>query len=178
MKRLFTRKTLGTAVAFALLTACGGASNGSVPSASSALQDSGDHVGSGAKPLNLSGDYKGKFQDDAYGSGKATASYAQSGASVGGVLTVKYAKSTITASVVQVAGTSGVTGQTVAGSGSLYCTFATTGTYDAKTYTLSGKYTAVYGCTGENGTFTLKQQCHYKNGGTFDMRPEVGPKGC
>lgn len=178
MERSLTRKILGTAIAFGLLTACSGASNGSVPSAASATQNAASRITNDAKPLNLSGQWKGKFQDIAYGSGKATASYAQSGTAVGGVLTIKYANSTVSASVVQVAGTSGVTGETVAGTGSLYCTFSTTGTYDPKTYTLSGNYMAVYGCTGETGTFTLKHQCFYKNGGTDDARPDLGPKGC
>lgn len=43
--------------------------------------------------------------------------------------------------------------------GGTTCTFSTTGTYNSTTLQLTGTYTAVSGCTGQSGTFTLTQQC-------------------
>jgi hypothetical protein len=168
-------KSLSAALALALLAACGGASAG-VPNAASASLGS-QHRIDNARSLRLSGQYAGTFTDGAYGSGKAKASYSQSQTSVGGILTVKYAATTVALSVALVANGSSVNGTTVAGTGSLYCTFATTSTYNAKTRVMSGSYSAVYGCSGDGGTFTLKQQCYYR-GATEDVLPASGPKPC
>jgi hypothetical protein len=177
MQKFFTRKAVGVAIALAFLTACAG-NGGGVPSAASALQVASNRVGGDAAASKLSGQYKGTFTDDAYGSGKAEASYAQYQNGVGGVLTIKYAHATVSASVALVVSGSSTDGTTVAGSGSLYCTFATTGTYDAKTHIMSGSYKAVQGCTGDGGAFTLKHKCYYKGNGSEDARPETGPKPC
>lgn len=168
------RKYLGAAVGLALLAGCGGGSSG-VPNASTSLD--AQHRIDEAASSKLSGQYSGKFTDGAYGSGKAKASYSQSQNSVGGVLTVKYAQTTVSLSVALVASGSSVNGTTVAGTGSLYCTFATTSTYNPKTRVMSGSYSAVYGCSGDGGTFTLKQQCYYR-GAKDDVLPATGPKPC
>jgi|SRR5579862_2874160 len=175
MKVFSLRKALGAALGLSLIAACGGGS-GSVPNAASASART-QHRIDNARSLKLSGEYTGKFSDGAYGSGKAKASYSQSGDAVGGVLTVKYAASTVTLSVALVADGSSVNGTSVAGNGSLYCTFATTSTYDAKTHVMSGSYNAVYGCSGDGGTFKLKQKCYYR-GATDDVLPATGPKPC
>jgi hypothetical protein len=94
------------------------------------------------------------------------------------MLTVKYASSTITSSVALVANGSSVNGTSVSGTGSLYCTFASTSTYNAKTHVMSGSFSAVYGCTGDSGTFTLKQKCYYRGANDEDVLPAVGPKPC
>lgn len=169
------QKSLGAALVLTLLAACGGG-GGSVPSAASASLGSQQRVDN-AHSLRLSGEYAGKFTDGAYGTGKAKASYSQSGDAVGGILTIKYAASTVTLSVALAANGSSVNGTTVAGTGSLYCTFATTSTYDVKTRIMSGSYSAVYGCSGDGGTFTLKQKCYYR-GATGDVLPAIGPKPC
>lgn len=170
-----TNKFLNAALALALLAACGGR-DAAVPNAAPASLGRQNGVGN-AHASRLSGEYVGKFNDGAYGAGKAKASYSQSQSSVGGVLTVKYAHSTIALSVALVADGSSVNGTSVAGTGSLYCTFSTTSTYDAKTHVMSGTYSAVYGCSGDGGTFTLKQKCYYR-GATDDALPAVGPKPC
>jgi hypothetical protein len=176
MERLLTREIAGVAAALAILTACGG-SGGGVPSTASALQGASNHIGRDAKIYNLSGQYKGTFKDDAYGTGKAKASYAQYQSAVGGVLTIKYAKATVSTSVALAVSGSSTDGTSVAGSGSLYCTFSNTGTYDEKTRIMSGSYKAVQGCTGDGGTFTLKHLCTYK-GNRSDVRSEVVPHPC
>jgi hypothetical protein len=169
------RKSLGAALGLALLAACSGTS-ASVPNATSASLGAQHRIDNAAS-YRLSGEYTGKFTDGAYGAGKATASYSQSQSSVGGVLTIKYANSTVALSVALVANGSSVNGTTVAGTGSLYCTFSNTSTYDPKTHVMSGSYSAVYGCTGDGGTFTLKQKCYYR-GATEDVLPPNGPKPC
>ena len=174
MKVLALRKYLGAAVGLALIAACGGSAG--VPNATSASL-SRQHGIDNAASFKLSGEYVGKFTDGAYGSGKANASYSQSQSSVGGVLTVKYAQTTVALSVALVADGSSVNGTSVAGNGSLYCTFATTSTYNPKTRIMSGSYTAVYGCSGDGGTFTLKQKCYFK-GANNDVMPANGPKPC
>lgn len=175
MKVLGLRNYLGAAVGLALITACGGGSAG-VPSAASASLGQQHRINDAASS-KLSGEYVGKFTDGAYGSGKAKASYSQSQSSVGGILTVKYPATTVSLSVALVADGSSVNGTSVAGNGSLYCTFATTSTYNPKTRVMSGSYTAVYGCSGDGGTFTLKQQCYYR-GAKDDVRSATGPKPC
>jgi len=175
MRVLGLRRHLGGAVGLALIAGCGGGSAG-VPNAASASLRPQQRIDSAASS-KLSGQYSGKFTDGAYGSGKAKASYSQSQNSVGGILTVKYAQTTVSLSVALVASGSSVNGTTVAGTGSLYCTFATTSTYDPKTHVMSGSYSAVYGCSGDGGTFTLKQQCYYR-GANDDVLPATGPKPC
>lgn len=182
MKVFGLRKYLGAAIGLAFIAGCGGGGAG-VPSATSASLGPQHRIGNAASS-KLSGEYAGKFTDGAYGAGKATASYSQSQNSVGGTLTVKYASSTVALSVALVADGSNVNGTSVAGNGSLYCTFATTSTYNPKTRIMSGSYTAVYGCSGDGGTFTLRQKCYYKGatadvkGAQDDIVPANGPKPC
>ncbi len=175
MKVFRLRKSLGAALGLALIAACGSGS-GSVPNAASASLGAQHRIDNAAS-LRLSGEYAGKFTDGAYGTGKAKASYSQSGDAVGGILTIKYPASTVTLSVALAASGTSVNGTTVAGTGSLYCTFATTSTYNVKTHVMSGSYSAVYGCSGDGGTFTLKQKCYYR-GATEDVLPASGPKPC
>jgi|SRR5579883_708308 len=170
------RRVLGIAGALTFITACSGAGAG-VPGATSAAQPSAMRPAA-AKGYNVSGQYAGKFVDIAYGTGKAAASYAQYQTALGGNLTIKYSNSTVNAAVVQTASGSTVDGTTVASSGSLYCTFSTTGTFDAATHVLSGTYKAVHGCAGESGTFTLKQKCYYRGPHGDAIRPENGPRPC
>ena len=112
MKKSFASTALSLASALSLfaLSACGGASNG-VPSGASALQ-SAAAVSHAAGTVNLGGEYSGPFNDNAYGKGKGSAFYAQQGDSTGGVLSINYGSTTVTASVSQV-----VSGSTVTGDG-------------------------------------------------------------
>ena len=177
MKGLSLRKSAGAAAALLLLSACAESSSG-VPSAAQAFQQPASRVASDAKAANLSGEWAGKQTDIAYGTGKAKATYTQYQSGLGGVLTVKFANSSATSSVALAINGSSVNGTTVAVTGSFYCTFSTTSTYDAKTHVMSGNYQAVYGCTGDSGSFTLKHKCYYKGTGSVDIRPETGPHPC
>jgi hypothetical protein len=174
MESLLKSKTLGIALAGALLTACSGAGGNDVPSATSVTQGSALRVAPDTSPAVLSGHYKGTFTDGAYGKGKATATYSQYQNAVGGTLSIKYANATAALSVALTANGKSIDGNSVAIDGSLYCTFSVQSTYTARNHTMSGTYSAVQGCTGDGGTFTLKQQCYYQGTGS-DVRRDAGP---
>ncbi|MGA8576813.1 MAG: hypothetical protein WB609_14155 [Candidatus Cybelea sp.] len=175
MSSLVVRKAAGMATGLLLLAACGG---GGVPSAASSVPGGAAPLQHRAPSPNFSGEYAGPFHDNVYGKGKGSAFYAEQGASTGGVLTIAYPSMTLTASVSQVANGSTVNGTTVGGAGSLYCSFSTTATYDSAKHDLKGTFTAVYGCTGEHGSFKLHQKCFFKGQGSGDIRPENGPHPC
>jgi len=177
MKHSPMRGTIGFAVALLAWTACSGGSNG-VPSAVQGLQAPLRRVSDDAKALQLSGQYTGTTKDITYGTGKSAASYTQYKNAIGGVLAIKYKSAAVALSVAVLAKGTSVDGTSVATSGSLYCTYSTTATYDTKTSTLSGSYKAVQGCSGGRGTFTLKHECYYKGTRTEDIRPEVGGRPC
>ena len=181
MNILSTRAALGAAIS-GLLALSGCVSSGSgtgVPRASLGSQATSAHVQRHAS-VPLSGQWAGTFIDIAYGTGTAKASYSAYQSGVGGVLAVNYKshKVKVKASVALVANGSAVDGTTVVPAAGSYCTLSTTSTYDPKTKIMSGSYNAVYGCTGDSGTFTLKHQCYYKGSGSEDVRPEFGPKPC
>jgi hypothetical protein len=178
MNGLVTARIAGLVAIAALLAACGGSgTSATVPASGAAAQQTLSGVNDAAGP-NLSGEYAGPVKDNVYGKGKGSAFYAAYGNSVGGVLTLAFKKATLAVSVSQTASGSNLTGSSVGGSGTLYCTSSTTATYDKKTHVLSGSYKTVYGCTGETGTFTLKQACFFKGSGSNDIRPDAGVKAC
>jgi hypothetical protein len=174
MKSLLIRKAAGVAVGLLFLAGCGGG----VPSGATGAAGAAAPLQHRAASPNFSGEYAGPFHDNVYGKGKGSAFYAEQGASTGGVLTIAYPSMTLSASVSQVASGSSVSGTTVGGAGSLYCSFSTSATYDAAKHDLKGTFTAVYGCTGEHGTFKLHQKCYFKGQGSEDIRPDVGPHPC
>jgi hypothetical protein len=114
---------------------------------------------------NISGDYVGTVQDTQGGTGNAKATLAQHDANAGGAVKVKETGQSITVDVsLTITSSNSTSGALVidfppAKSGPV-CTFSTTGTYDTNGNVLSGSYTAVSGCTGDTGTYTLTQQCH------------------
>lgn len=177
MKLFGARQAAGTAAVLMILTACASSTSG-VPNASQAPAEPSSRIVNNTKPVNLSGEWAGKQTDIAYGTGKAKATYTQYQNGLGGVLTVKFANSTATSSVALAINGSNVNGTTVASSGTFYCTFSTTSTYDAATHVMSGSYQAVYGCTGDSGTFTLKHKCFYKGTGSDAIRSDAGPRPC
>lgn len=150
MKLRLTSCTL----AAALIAGCGsGTNNGTTP------------VMGGAAP-NISGDYTGTMNDAQSGAGQVnSATFAQSGDTVGGSMTGTFAASTLPVQmtltitpVTNATGGSMVIDYPPAGTGP-QCTFTTSGTYNQNTNVLSGSYTAVSGCSGDSGTYTLTQQC-------------------
>ena len=114
---------------------------------------------------NISGDYLGTVQDAQGGAGNAKATLAQHDADAGGAVKDKETNETLNVDVsLTITSSNSTSGALVidfppARSGPV-CTFSTTGTYDSTTGILSGSYTAVTGCSGDTGTYTLTQQCH------------------
>ncbi|MGB6984504.1 MAG: hypothetical protein WBD74_00865 [Candidatus Aquilonibacter sp.] len=135
--------------AFATLTGC----NGSIAPAAPTPTPS---------PSNISGDYSGTMQDTQSGSGAATATLAQHGATAGGAIAAQLTKATLNAQIsLTVTSSDAVSGAIVINypNNGPTCTFSTTGNYNAATAVLSGSYTAVTNCTGDTGTYSLTQQC-------------------
>ena len=114
------------------------------------------------QPSNISGDYSGTMQDAQSGSGTATTTLAQHGATAGGAIAAQLAKATLTAQIsLTITSSNAVSGAMVVDypNNGPTCTFSTTGTYDTSTNVLSGSYTAVTNCAGDTGTYSLTQQC-------------------
>lgn len=175
MKRSAISRVTGIIVAAVILVACGSSSNGSaVPGAGSGLQSASNGIVDATTAQNLSGEYAGKVKDNVYGSGTASAFYAQYGNSLGGGLKLAFKTTTIILSVALTVSGNTTRGSTAGGLGSDYCTSSTKSKYNKKTDVVSGSYATVYGCTGEKGTFSLKQQCYFKGIGPQDIRPEAG----
>lgn len=123
---------------------------------------------------NVSGDYAGTFQDGTAGSGHARASFSQHRGAVGGSILETLAKQKQRVAVAGILNAKGSLGATMAEDvGSSACTFSLTAKYDASTHRLNGTYQATHGCTGDTGSFSLKQQCYFvlRAG---DMRRDVG----
>ena len=153
---------VAAAASLLLLAGCNGSAAPSITHASTA--------GKEAAPMpqrlsNISGDYLGTVQDSQGGTGNAKATLAQHNADAGGAVKDKETSLTLTVDASLTITSSNTT------SGALVidfpplrsgpvCTFSTTGTYDPTTGILSGSYTAVTGCSGETGTYSLTQQCH------------------
>lgn len=146
MRSMLTTRVLAIlSAALLALAACGGSSTSTTPPA----------------PPNISGDYTGTVQDSVAGSLNATATLAQHGSSAGGMLSTTAGATTFNSSLaLSISGSNAVNGSMVQNlPGGATCTFGTTGAYNATTQQLTGTYTAVSGCTGQSGTFTLTQQC-------------------
>ncbi len=114
------------------------------------------------QPSNISGDYSGTMQDAQSGSGTATTTLAQHGATAGGAISAQLTKATLTAQLsLTISSSNALSGAMVIDypSNGPTCTFSTTGTYNASTNVLSGSYTAVTNCAGDTGTYSLTQQC-------------------
>jgi hypothetical protein len=173
MQGFFSHRLVAAAAGIALLAACAG--NGASVPASGADSQPPAGIVSPASTINLSGDYSGYMKDQG-GTTKIKLSLSQDKASLGGgsMTPSNGATGDIAWSVsgVSVAGTS------VTFSPSGYCTFTETGMYDSKTSILSGSYKAVYGCSGEKGTYRVKHECFFKGTATEDVRPASGVRPC
>jgi hypothetical protein len=173
MRRVYTREVAGMVTALLFVTGCGTSGSG-VPSAASAAGSAARGIG-GGQTINLSGQYRGTVKDNMHGKGTGTATFAQNGSSLGGTLD---SGSAVIADVAWTIDGTNVDGSSVIVTTSGYCTLSLTSTYNTKTFKLAGKYHAVHGCTGETGTFSLKQQCIYESSNENDIRPDNGPKPC
>lgn len=174
MNHLSKRALFGIAIVALACTACvgsgGGAANGAPPMVPGArfVDDAGT--------LNIAGQYAGTVQDSHNGAGHVTASLAQHKTTVGGWLYFVYPKLAFRTSTARTVSGTSVDGVSVATIHNEVCTLDVMGKYDSSTNRLSGSYKAVHGCTGDHGTYTLKQKCYYVRAG--DIRPETGLKPC
>lgn len=174
MRSSFFRTPALTSICLLVLSACTGGA-GSVPSGGSAAQLPLTRVNDDAKTINLSGQYSGTIHDSVHGKGKASASLSQYTSALGGALGVT--GSSAMADISWTVNGAAVDGTSVIVTSSGYCSFAMSGTYNTKSFSLNGKYHAVHGCTGETGKYKLKHQCIYLSG-KEDVRPEGTPKSC
>ena len=153
---------IAAAASCLVLAGCNGSA---APSLTRAAAASGESAPMPQRLSNISGDYIGTVQDTQGGTGHAKATLAQHDANAGGAVKVKESTQSITVDVSLTINSSNSTSGALvidfppANSGPV-CTFSTTGSYDPTGNVLSGSYTAVSGCTGDTGTYTLTQQCH------------------
>ena len=150
------------AVSLLLLTGC---NSSDAPLVTRAGTTAGASETIPARLSNMSGDYLGTFQDAQGGDGNAKGTLAQHGGNAGGGIKDKETNKTfIVEFSITVNSSNSTTGAMVVDYPPLQtgpvCTFSTTGTYDPTTNILSGSYTAVTGCSGDTGTYTLTQKCH------------------
>ena len=160
--RVHLNAAIVAAASCLLLAGCNGSAAPSITRAATAAEESAPMP---QRLSNISGDYVGVVQDAQGGTGNAKATLAQHEANAGGAVKVKETSGTISVDVsLTVTSSNSTSGALVidfppAKSGPV-CTFSTTGTYDPTGNVLSGSYTAVSGCAGDTGTYTLTQQCH------------------
>lgn len=174
MKGSFWRSPFAAALGLLVLSACAAGGNG-VPNGASGPQALSRSAAGSAKPINLSGQYRGTVKDSVHGKGRANASFSQYKSALGGALSV--AGSSAVADVSWTAGGTTVEGTSVIAAPNGYCMFALSGTYDTASFVLTGAYHAVHGCSGETGNYKLKHECIYL-AGKEDVRPESSPKSC
>ena len=155
-------RSLAAGLALAL-TACNGSTSTTTPATPTPAL------------ANVAGQYHGKVSDSVFGAGKAFGDFSQTGASVGGRLRMTYASQTIVNSVAMVLSrANALSGTAIATIGAAACTFSVSGTYDAATFVLAGNYTAVSGCSSENGTFSLKEACFYRQSAVPSPQRDAG----
>jgi hypothetical protein len=122
---------------------------------------------------NLTGQYSGTVSDSSLGTGTATGNFAGLYSSLGGYFGFTFGTSSaLTAPATTYSSWNGIGGVFVATIGSTACTFAFQASYTSSSYQLNGTYKAVNGCSGENGTFSLTQQCYY--GGEWQQLRQQG----
>ena len=126
---------------------------------------------------NLTGQYTGSVTDSVLGTGTAAANFAGLPGTLGGYFAFTFGSSTYANPASSYATWSGVGGAFVATIASSACTFAFEASYNQSSSALTGKYKAVNGCSGENGTFSLTQQCYYDEQ-RQGLRRDVGLQHC
>jgi len=133
--------------------------------------------GAGASPsiLNLRGQYAGTVNDSLYGSGRIYAQLVQEHNAVAGTITFTYGSTTFRGPGVFLLKGTTLTGTGQSATLSLVpCTISETVTYS--NHSLTGSYKAVRGCSGDNGTFTMKEYCQYVSDSIAE--PGFGLKHC
>jgi hypothetical protein len=127
----------------------------------------GHHGGS-----EIAGQYSGSVTDSVLGTGTAVANLASAGSSVGGWYGFTFASTTYSNPTAAEGGWRGIEGTFVATIASSSCIFAYRASYDSSSFELNGKYKAISGCSGQNGSFSLTEQCYYSERG--DIRRDGG----
>lgn len=110
----------------------------------------------------IAGEYTGTATDSVFGNGTAAITLSQKASSIGGTLVETFGTTTLSSSLAMTIDLSGnLSGSSIAtvNPSSPTCGFNVSGTYDPTTGNLNGTYAAYSGCTGQNGTVTLTQQC-------------------
>ncbi len=177
MESSLGRNILCAAMAVAIMTACGGGGAGNVPNAASSIEAAQNRFGKGGGNIAFSGEYTGKFHDRRHGGSKLDLILSQSQGVLGGALIVAKGSQGLAAVVSWVPNGNTISGTGTSSMGSSgYCTFSMSGTY--KYRRLTGSYTAMYGCSGQTGTFNLWHKCYFQGTGGDAIRPEIGVKPC
>lgn len=151
-------------IALAFIAGTGCSSNSGTPTDAGA-PIAANGLGTAASALNVSGRYNGKVQDSIFGSGQIYADLAQFESSIGGLLTFEYGST-----VFITPATFLLKGKALSGSGVIgnlnggLCNASESATYSS--HKLTGSYTVENACSNDNGSFILKQTCHYAQGGT------------
>ena len=151
----------------------------------------------GGGNLNLSGMYSGSVTDSVLGTGTAVANLAHSGGNgqgdpFGGWMSFTFGSTTYSnptsasrpgqgegdVRFMDGGGNNALHGVFVSIIGSAACTFHFTATFNPSSFQLNGQYSARIGCSGENGTFSLTQQCFYQLLGHVRRNTGSGPGPC
>ncbi|HEY1681922.1 MAG TPA: hypothetical protein VGF98_09825 [Candidatus Tumulicola sp.] len=117
-----------------------------------------------AAKSTIAGQYQGTGKDSQYGKGEGAADLSQSGKAVGGALGFEYQPQNVDGSAALIDKAGALAGTMTVTIGSVACSFTVAAAYDDQKFTLDGTYTAKHGCTGETGTFKLKERCYYIDG--------------
>lgn len=161
-------------LALIIILPAGCNSNTGVPAGASvpAAAAGGD---AGAAPRDVSGEFFGTINDSVFGTGQASAELSQYQNDAGGVLTFTYGSTAfITPASFLVNGTklTGTSNFSISASSGI-CTFSEKATY--KSGRLSGSYQVLNSCSGDHGTYTMKQQCRFSQrlgtGINFALKP-------
>lgn len=174
MRSLHIGAVFGVALGLLSLTACGG---GAASIATPALQGPAAGFSSDAAVLNVAGEYVGTIKDSKSGKGTVRASIAQDQTAVGGNIIQTFPTGRTSSSLAASESSNTIKGFSVRVL-NVACSFNFKGTYDTKTFVLSGSYKAVHGCTGESGTYSMKAKCSYVDAVPDAIRPETGLKPC
>lgn len=170
MKNVSKRTALLLAASVALV-ACSGGGLGA-PAGGTGQTSLAARSGDADATRNYSGQYAGIVHDSLNGKGGITASFAQYQTAIGGSMTQSEGSRSSTMSVsFAVTNATTFTGSAASEIGSAVCVYTIGGRYNTATHRLKGSYQAVSGCSGETGTFTMKQKCYYARQG---MQHDVG----
>jgi hypothetical protein len=164
-----------TALLASGLSLAGCATNGAVgtPGATTVTQNAAALQASATASEHVAGQYTGTVNDHFFSKGVATIDLSQYRTSVGGRFTATYTHAKVQSSVALSLVGHALVGTSVATVANAACAFSQTAFYDAHTFTLTGKYKAIHGCTGDEGTFIVKEACYYVTDAVDAIKPDT-----